>query len=545
MIAYTTCTLAAAVPGRSTYRDRQDDIMATTPTAHDDHAAIRDVEQLGLFAAIASLGYVFWVVGGMEMFERLAYYGVRTVSGLYVTAPLSAGGLGVSAEELGTIFFIWALFQSLVPAFVGGLSDRLGYKKTIFLSTVVKICAYLIMAFFPSFAGFTLGAIVLATGTGIFKPGIQGTLVKATNRHNSSIAWGIFYQTVNIGGWLGPLLAAQLRQLAWQNLFFACAAIISINFLLLLTYREPHIEERLERLRKVKAGEIAQGSLVADSMRELAKPHLWVFLAIMSGFWFMFNALFDVLPLHIRDWVDTSKIVHGLFGPDGTSNPAARFLLGMSQDGQRIMPEGLLNVNAGLIMITCFLVAHLSGKLKAVNSMMLGTLFTAIAFSMIGYTAWAWACLFGIMIFSVGEMLSSPKFLEFIGNFAPEDKKAMYLGFSQLPLAVGWVAEGYLGPLLYGRFAAKETLARNWLAGHGVSAGELAGIPQGEAFHYMVELSGQSAQAMTTVLYEANKVGYVWYLMALIAVVSVIGLFLYGRWLAAMVDPPRSSNPSS
>jgi len=502
----------------------------------EEKSAIRDVEQLGLFAAIASLGYVFWIVGGMEMFERLAYYGVRTVSGLYVTAPLSAGGLGVSAEELGTIFFIWALFQSLVPALVGGLADRWGYKRTIFLSTVVKICAYLIMAFYPSFAGFTIGAIVLATGTGIFKPGIQGTLVKATDRSNSSVAWGIFYQTVNIGGWLGPLLAAQLRQLAWQNLFFACAAIIAINFLLLLTYKEPHIEERLEHQRRVKAGEIKQGSLIAESMQELAKPHLWVFLMIMSGFWFMFNALFDVLPLHIRDWVDTSTIVQGLFGPDGTSNPVARFLLGMSQDGQRIMPEGLLNVNAGLIMITCFLVAHLSGKLNAVNSIMLGTFLTAIAFSMIGFTAWAWACLFGIMLFSVGEMLSSPKFLEFIGNFAPDDRKAMYLGFSQLPLAVGWVTEGYFGPLLYGRFAAKETLSRNWLADQGVSADALAAIPQGEAFHAAVELGGRSAQAMTDLLFELNDIGYVWYLMALIAVSSVIGLFFYGRWLDTLTN---------
>ena len=401
------------------------------------------------------------------------------------------------------------------------------------------------MALYPSFAGFTNGAIVLATGTGIFKPGIQGTLVKATNRQNSSMAWGIFYQTVNIGGWLGPLLAAQLRQLSWDNLFFACAGIISINFLLLLTYKEPHIEERLEHQRRVRAGEIEQRSLVGDSLRELAKPHLWVFLAIMSGFWFMFNALFDVLPLHIRDWVDTSAIVQGLFGPEGTSNAAAIFLLGMSQDGQRIMPEGLLNVNAGLIMLTCFLFAHLSGKLKAVNSIMFGTFLTAVAFTMIGFTAGAWVCLFGILIFSVGEMFSSPKFLEFIGNFAPEDKKAMYLGFSQLPLAIGWVTEGYFGPLLYGRFAAKETLSREWLADNGLTGGELAAIPQGEAFQHLLAFSGESAEAMTRALYEANNVGYVWYLMALIALGAVVGLFFYGRWLAALTGPAGRSAPEA
>ena len=256
----------------------------------DHEQGLEDVQQLGLFAAIGSLGYVFWVVGGMEMIERLAYYGVRAVSGLYATAPLSEGGLGVSAVDLGSIFFIWALFQSLVPALIGGLSDRLGYKLTIFISTVVKIVAYLIMAFYPSYEGFVIGAIILATGTGIFKPGIQGTLVKTTNRQNSSMAWGIFYQTVNIGGWMGPLLAAQLRQLAWSNLFFACAAIISINFLLLLIYKEPNIEERLERKRSIEAGETKQENLIWESLKELAQPTLWVFLVIMMGFWFMFNA---------------------------------------------------------------------------------------------------------------------------------------------------------------------------------------------------------------------------------------------------------------
>jgi hypothetical protein len=339
---------------------------------------------------------------------------------------------------------------------------------------------------------------------------------------------------VNIGGWMGPLLAAQMRQLAWSNVFYACAAIISINFLLLLTYKEPHIEERLEHQRRVAAGEIKQGNLLHDSLLELSKPHLWVFLVIMSGFWFMFNALFDVLPLHIRDWVDTSTIVKSLFGPDGTSSAVAIGLLGMSQDGTRILPEGLLNVNAGMIMLTCFLFAHFSGKLRATNSMILGTMLTAVAFSMIGFSAGAWICLFGIMIFSAGEMFSSPKFSEFIGNFAPDDKKAMYLGFSNLPLAVGWVTEGYVGAKLYGMFAAKETLARNWLLENGVSAAELDSVPTGEAFQFMVMTTGRTPEALTEMLYQANNVGAVWYLMAVIAVGAAIGLFFYGRWILAL-----------
>ena len=110
-----------------------------TQPSQDDRAALQDVKQLGMWAGIVSLGYVFWVVGGMEMVERLAYFGVRSVSMLYVTDATSRGGLGLTPADLGNIFLVWALVQSLVPAFVGGLSDRLGYKETIFMSTVFKI----------------------------------------------------------------------------------------------------------------------------------------------------------------------------------------------------------------------------------------------------------------------------------------------------------------------------------------------------------------------------------------------------------------------
>ena len=34
---------------------------------HEHSTTVRDVEQLGTFAAIASLSYVFWICGGMEI----------------------------------------------------------------------------------------------------------------------------------------------------------------------------------------------------------------------------------------------------------------------------------------------------------------------------------------------------------------------------------------------------------------------------------------------------------------------------------------------
>jgi proton-dependent oligopeptide transporter, POT family len=508
-----------------------EDVQPPPPAAKDDVGALADVQQLGLWAAIGSLGYVFWIVGGMEMVERLAYYGVKAVATLYAKDPKSEGGLGVPLSQFSWILGTWAWTQSVVPVFTGGLSDRYGYKQTIFVSTVVKIAGYLVMAAFPTFSGFFAGAILLATGTAIFKPGIQGTLVKATKRENSSMAWGVFYQTVNVGGFLGPLVAGYMRKMEWQYVFLACAAIISLNFLLLLMYREPGKEERLERARLAKTQGLRQESLWRESLRELRKKHVWLYLAIFSGFWYMFNALFDVLPAHIDDWVDTRDIVRTLFGTGGTESAAIKFFVVMNKEGTEILPEGMLNLNAGLIMITCFFFAWVSGRMRSTTSMVIGTLLAVVAMFMSGYSTLGWISVGAILIFSVGEMLSSPKFSEFIGNFAPSDKKAMYLGFSQVPLAIGWGIEGFTAPRLYDHFASKDRFSRELLLERGMPADQVTQIPQGEAFTKLMQFTGESREQLTDVLYATHNVGAVWLIMAGIGVLTAIGIYMYGQWI--------------
>jgi len=497
----------------------------------DNHStSVKDVKQLGIWAALGSLSYVFWICGGMEMVERLAYYGVRQVSSLYATDSVSNGGLGLVGTEIGAIFLVWAMVQSFVPVLTGGISDRVGYKETIFASTVIKILGYLIMAWYATYWGFMIGAIVLAFGTGIFKPGIQATIVKSTNRENSSMAWGVFYQTFNIGGFIGPLLAAQLRQLEWAYVFYACAAIISLNFLLLLTYKEQDKEARLEHRRKVKAGEIKEKSLWLDSLKELGRPVLIWYMVLFSGFWFMLMAFWDVGPLYFRDWVDTSVMVRHMFGEDGTSSQFWIFIFGMTQDGKSILPEGLINLNAMLIMLVCFVIAGWSALMRATTSMALGTFLAASTLLLFGGFNYVWIMVFAIVCFSIGEMLSSPKCSEYLGNIAPHQKKAMYLGFSQLPIGIGWMAEGYYGQVLYYELAAKDTIARQSLLDSGMSQTEASAVPVGEAFQKLVEVTGLSAETLTAQLYAANNIGAAWYIMAAVGIVCAAGMYVYGRW---------------
>jgi len=497
-----------------------------------------DVQQLGLIAAIASLGYVFWVVGAMEMVERLAFYGVRSVATLYGKDPVSKGGLGITPGEMGTIFFWWMLFQSWVPIFTGGIADRYGYKQAIALSTVLKIAGYLVMAAFHSKGGFFAGALLLATGTAIFKPGIQGTLVKCTNRSNSSMAWGIFYQTVNIGAFIGPLLAGYMRKMEWRYVFLACAAIICLNFLLLLTYREPGIEERLQREEERKASGKAQRPMIVDTLMELKKPHLALFLGIFSGFYFLFYSLFDVLPNYIDDWVDSRDIVAsaGNLVPQAGVAPStlqqiAGFVMVLDKTGTRIQAEGLMNVNAGMIMLSCFFFGYLSSRVKITTSIWFGTGLATLAVIICGHATTGWMCFAGIICFSTGEMLSSPKFSEFIGNLAPEDKKGTYLGLCQLAPGIGASIEGKVGLMLYGHYASKEAFSRQMLAEKGMAPDLLKAIPEGEAFDKLVEMLNQTPYEVTQMLWQIHHPEKLWMIMGSVGFVTTLALIWYSRWV--------------
>ena len=515
--------------------------QAPDPETSHHETTLGDVKQLGLWAALGSLSYVFWICGGMEMIERLAFYGVRAVASLYVTRAQSDGGLGETMGTFGTLLFAWSLIQSGVSVFTGGLSDRYGYKETIFVSTVIKCFGYLLMAWFHSYWGFFVGAMFLALGTAVFKPGIQGTLIRSCTRRNSSVAWGVFYQTVNIGGWIGPLIALHMRQMGWSLVFYTNAVFICLNFLLLLTYKEPGKEERLARRTLVKTGEVRDTSLFRESLQELKKPHLYLYLLIFTLWWFMFPMIWDVLPKYVEDWVDTGSLVQTLFGSDGTRSGVMHFLLGMPEDGMSIEPEGIVNINSGMIMLTCFLFAGLSAKMRATNSLLLGTILVVVSLAMFGLFNLAWLCVAAMVVFSAGEMLASPKFSEFLGNIAPPDKKAMWIGFAQAPILIGATIEGKVGPQLYHMGSDKDVLAREMLVSLGLDKSQIteAALPVGEAFNKLVAFTGESPEVLTRTLYQAHHIGSTWYFFAVLGVISAAMIWAYGRWIRTLAESQK------
>lgn len=479
-----------------------------------------------LIKTLGSFTRPFWMGCTMEMWERLAYYGVRVVVPIYIAQADDPGGLQFSQAQKATIFFWWALVQSLVPMVSGGIADRYGYKNTVFVSVCFKVAGYLLMATQRSYAGFFFGCMVLAFGTAVFKPGLQGTLATAMTKQNSSVGWGLFYWLVNVGAAIGPPFAGFLHAKGWPWVFYGCAAVVSLNFLMLFSYREVSSGADLQK---------RLGRVVFDTLRNLLDLRLLCIIGLFSGFWMMLYQLWDLMPNFYADWTDSRAFVaNNPWLPSSWLTNDAR--------GVQLKQENALNLNSLMVVLFVVPISAMVARLRVLSTIAIGILIATLGTLVYGTSPSLYVLAGGIALFSLGEMLTGPKKSEYFALIAPAGKKALYLGYVNIPIAIGQALGALLAGFLYGTRGEKATLALRYLAestelgrARGVWNGDVhgleafLGISRSEAMPTLMRTLGQDANHVTAMLWDTYRPYQVWYPFAAIGLASLIGVVAFGR----------------
>ena len=501
-------------------------------------------QSMSLWDQLKSYNQVFWIANSMEMIERLAYYGLRAVVALYIVEALELGGPQFSQIDKGMIFAYWAAIQSFVPIFSGGFADKYGYKLTVAVSIAIKIVGYLVMAFAIELGTLTSagasmgvaghrhvyywflgGACLLALGTAVFKPGIQGIIAFQLKKENASVGWSVFYQLVNVGGFLGPYLAGAMRIMAWKYVFIACAVIVAVNWLILLTFPEPEKEVVKELGDKSIVGRLyGTAHVLWESFIGICEPRLAAFLVVFSGFWAMFHQLFDLLPNYLEDWIDSSGVASSIaapiFGLFGSGLPE-------SWHGQ-LPPEQIVNLNAGMCMIFAFIIGFFTGKVRSMTAMISGILVAAIAIYGLGLSTSGWWILGCIAMFSIGELMSSPTKMRYFSAIAPPGKKAMYLGYINATGGIGGALGSLIAGAMYEEGGDKVVLARRYLVDEvGQNMETVQAIAKTEVMPHLANATNQSVMDAQMMLFETYDPSFVWTHFALIGVVSMFGLIAF------------------
>ncbi len=551
-----------------------------TATAQNDQtAALTSDAQTNKKTKRSPFPVAFYVANSMEIFERLAWYGFFALSSLYLTSPLSQGGLGFSEQQRGFVQGMIPFLLYLLPVLTGAMADRYGYRRMFLLSFMLMAPGYYLLGqvsgFWPFFAVFVL----VALGAACFKPVVVGTVGRCTDDSNRGLGFGIFYTMVNIGGFIGPLVAGYVRAISWDWVFIMSAFWISLNFIpALFWYKEPSLTTT-EKINKTNALPLLQEVRLVLGNGRLAllvlplllllmcsplttmtfwqalaicafwitlnlcwslllgaaniKPSRWYlqqlqtgnkafvcYLLILTGFWTIYNQLFITVPLFIRDFVDTSDLVQSVatFAPswldylavvnlpqlqlllpelaagfsEGSQSlqqvsqqlyhhklrvPLAELQLGLQalaaeqttaatlasqwqSQFRQINPEYIVNLGFAAIVLMQIVVSALIQRLPALPILVGGTLVLSAGLFCFGLSGLlvvgGFAMAGAVLLFSLGEMLASPKSQEYVAAIAPGHQTAMYMGYYFVAMALGYLFAGLLSGWAYQLFAIEQ-----------------------------------------------------------------------------------------
>ncbi|MDY0081966.1 MAG: MFS transporter [Ignavibacteriaceae bacterium] len=376
----------------------------------------------------------FWVANGMELFERLAYYGQATILSVFLRDHLNFNE--VEAGQLSSIFGGLIYF---LPVFAGALADKFGFKKAFSFAFFILAIGYFLIgstgmsafsSWYPATNLFPLLSIILiftAIGGSFIKPSVLGTVALTTTSETKSLGYAIYYWLVNIGGAIGPLIAYLVRDsFGIEFVYFVSAISCALMFVITLAfYKEPaaKVDEKKEDLFTV----------IKNLFTVIRNIKFMFFLMLFALYWIVFWEFFIVVPFYVSDYIS----------PDAPI-------------------ELILSTGAWTIILLQIPINRITKNIPTPSAIMIGFIFAALSwfilyFSQIAGTTIGIGLIAATMFtFSIGEQTQAPRFYEYLADLAPKGQEALFQGFAFLPIAIAWLVGGTFGGWLYHNFGRKD-----------------------------------------------------------------------------------------
>ena len=293
---------------------------------------------------------------------------------------------------------------SLVSIVVGGhLTDRLGRRRTLLLSLFGSGALAVAMSAAASVRAFVPLLLVFAFLADLYRPASAAIVSDRLPSQDRASGFAALRVAVNLGFAFGMAIGGLLVDWSWRVLF-AVDGLTTIAFgtIVLLKIDETR-----------PSGPGAPSEAIPPAWRD---PVFAQVLLASLGFATMVLSFITVLPLSVTR---------------GAGYPAWVF--------------GALVATNGLI-IAAFEVSAVEalGRARRLPVAALGMLLAGIGFGMLGiFRHWA-GFLAGMVLWTIGEILTVPQQMAFVSDWAPPEARGRYLGF----YGATWSLAVVLNPIL-------------------------------------------------------------------------------------------------
>jgi proton-dependent oligopeptide transporter, POT family len=439
---------------------------------------------------------VFWTANVTELFERAAYYSMAS----FVVIYLRQVGFGdYWPSRLNGI--LWTLIY-LLPILSGTIADHIGFRRALQGAFVLLSCGYFLMGY-PAWFGdavldptagkaFTavpatviptvIAVILIGVGGSLVKPSILGTAQKVAGAR-AALAFSIFYVVVNIGSLTGRTMSYFVRTNTNLSMIYAVALTFAVLAFLLVTlfYRDVEAPPGSAVAAKPKR---SVGEILIGMVTVLKNGRFVLFLLVISGFFFLYYQVYDVLPRYAKEVVETNPPMDIYT----MANPLTivLFQLLVTRLFGKVKP--IRSIIVGIVIISASMALNLvpiysAGGLRAVTAIgiPMGSLFVVATIAAAAF----------------GELFTSARMYEYVGALAPKGQEGLFLGYANLPLAIGSFTGGLMGPVIF-----NEVMARG---------------------------AGRRADGLLELVPADNARG--WLILMGIGLASAVAMWVFNRWL--------------
>jgi dipeptide/tripeptide permease len=432
----------------------------------------------------------FWAANLTELFERMAYYAFLIYFSIYLSREV-----GFDDSEANTIGGFFAFFSWLLPPFMGTLADKWGFRIALAMAYSSLTTGYFLLGAFPTKAVTFIALTFIMLGLATVKPVITGTSTLCSDEHNRARAFSLYYLIVNIGAFIGKLLADPVRSmfrndeagisgLLQVNYYAALAAFVGL-IITLVAYRTRHEPGKGKSFDEIVGG---LGKVITN-------VRFMCLILITAGFWFIQGQLYATMPKYLL------RMVSDYANPGWLANvnplAVAIFVVPVTYLVRKIRPISSIGIALLIIPFSALSVALTPSLIKVG---ILGESVNLVLFSLHPVTM---MLVIGIAIQGTAECFLSPRYYEFASKQAPKGEEGLYMGYQFLNVAIAWLAAFWVsGHLLEAWCPAREVVAA---------------MPPEQAAHAY------------------DHAHYIWYVYAGIGVAAFVALLIF-RYVTDRID---------
>lgn len=346
----------------------------------------------------------FWLLFWTTLLFRASFAMMWPFTTIYVRQKLD---ISVSVATL--LLSVQAVASLLSVMAVGSLMDQFGRKGAMILGVFAEAFVLIGMAFSTQFPVWVVLMAMHGALYPIFGVGVNTMVTDIVQPEQRASAYALNRMVSNAGIAIGPMIGGLLAQVSFQLIFLSIAVI----FVVLAVIMQLSLEETVPRNTETTSTTNTKGygTILKDRLfLQIFGAYIVILIA--------YTQVFVLLPLYTQENFGLRESQYTL----------------------------LFTLNASMVVFLQYSVTRQTQQFRTATLLIAGAVLYMVGVTSITWDSTLPMFLLSMGIMTLGELVMLPTLMTLVGNLAPVNMRARYMGVFSL----GYPVASGIGPVMGG-----------------------------------------------------------------------------------------------